>query len=728
MTEYGGLPDSAPRFGTGFNYALWTAGTELTFHNVPWTSDYRDIVRFESRATLDEYLHTVEGEHGFTLSSYAKAYETVRIGLPFNAVYGFNYLRVHNPAMPVGNDVPFTFYYFIKDIRFIAPETTEIVVQLDVWQTFCWTVEFGNCYIERGHVGVANERAFEDYGRNFLTVPEGFDVGNEYYIETVYEHRIADNGVSNPDDPMDTRKYHVLVWSATDIAGGEYGDTTAPNLQTAAASKFENLPNGTGMLWFTDPSDYAAMAQALKRYPWISQGILTVMIVPPFTLPDTAYEDRTVTVDGIEFGFRYVNSSGSRLQNKLIVLQSDWRDTINLPDRYRHLDKFKVYPYMAVELTTYMGTPLLLKPENMPESDFKVMRMEHYALPSPRLAFVPWRYNGRAGYADGAWDSWVNSHDHAEFLDMVTGIINFPTFSIVNDQYRNYLASNANTIAYQYAQADWSQQRALTANQLGYEQATAGMDLQNMLTALGIGAANQSMELSNFTTGARGIVGAAGNGVQGVIGGAMRGGGLGAVAGGIAGAIGSLSGALIDINQTTQQTAISNALASSQNTARVGTSGFMRDTNKDFADFAARGDYAQAIAAINAKVQDAKLIQPTTAGQVGGEAFLLTAWKWALHAKVKRISPAAQISIGEFWLRYGYAVNRFGTPPASLRCMSNFTYWKMRETYLKAGPMPESYKMAIRGIFEKGVTVWTDPAVIGRVDLADNEPLKGVRL
>lgn len=44
----------------------------------------------------------------------------------------------------------------------------------------------------------------------------------------------------------------------------------------------------------------------------------------------------------------------------------------------------------------------------------------------------------------------------------------------------------------------------------------------------------------------------------------------------------------------------------------------MRDTNRDYADFAARGDYANQIGAINAKVQDATLIQPTTSGQVMG--------------------------------------------------------------------------------------------------------------
>ena len=103
------LPGGMPRAGLDHNYAVWSAGTRLTFHNVPWNSDYRDVVTFPSQSKLDEYLLSgslVE----FTTSSYAKAYENVRVGLPFNAVYSMNYLRVENPMQPVVGDAPRVFY------------------------------------------------------------------------------------------------------------------------------------------------------------------------------------------------------------------------------------------------------------------------------------------------------------------------------------------------------------------------------------------------------------------------------------------------------------------------------------------------------------------------------------------------------------------------------------------------------------------------------------------
>ena len=83
--------------------------------------------------------------------------------------------------------------------------------------------------------------------------------------------------------------------------------------------------------------------------------------------------------------------------------------------------------------------------------------------------------------------------------------------------------------------------------------------------------------------------------------------------------------------------------------------------------------------------------------------------------------------IGDFWLRYGYYVNRWLAPPADLKCMENFTYWKMQSVSLSASEVPELFKETIRGIFEKGVTVWNDPDKMYRIELDDNEPVKGVR-
>lgn len=153
---------------------------------------------------------------------------------------------------------------------------------------------------------------------------------------------------------------------------------------------------------------------------------------------------------------------------------------------------------------------------------------------------------------------------------------------------------------------------------------------------------------------------------------------------------------------------------------------YMRDTNKDLADWAARGDYQQNVAAINAKVQDTALTPPFTNGQSGGETFNMIYGGLRVYMHIRSVNSDVAAMIGDYWLRYGYAIRRFIAIPPSLQVMQNFTYWKLSETYISSGRVPEFAKQAIRGIFEKGVTVWSDPKKIGNVDWADNQPLKGI--
>lgn len=227
-------------------------------------------------------------------------------------------------------------------------------------------------------------------------------------------------------------------------------------------------------------------------------------------------------------------------------------------------------------------------------------------------------------------------------------------------------------------------------------------------------------------------MGAGASVLGGALGGAIRGGGAGAAIGAAGAGIGAASNLIQAGMQTSandEMLAIRNLAAGQNIAAQQSQGGYIRDTNRTLADFAARGDYSNAIAAIQSKVQDAALIQPTVSGQYGGDAANHAHATSELSIRWKMIDMAAVKRIGEHWLRYGYAVNiQVYDLPVDMMVMTKFTYWKLSETYIRAGGMPESFKQAIRGIFEKGVTVWRNPNDIGFIDHADNAPLTGIRI
>jgi len=253
-----------------------------------------------------------------------------------------------------------------------------------------------------------------------------------------------------------------------------------------------------------------------------------------------------------------------------------------------------------------------------------------------------------------------------------------------------------------------------------YNQASNAIGTSKELNQISNSASQRQTALANETAGYNAMVG----GASGLIGAAGRGDAVGA----LTGVAGTAADYAIRTNQNSMSNAISVGASQAGNRAQNQNSAYTRDTNLDYATFANKGDYENNIAGIQAKIQDANLIQPTTSGQVGGDAFLLAVYKWGYDLKLKMVSGAVMRQIGEYWLRYGYQVNQFSTMPATFQVMTHFTYWKLSETYITGASCPEQFKQAIRGIFEKGVTVWKNPNDIGTIDIANNQPLEGITL
>jgi hypothetical protein len=731
-------------FGYQFNYANWVAGTRVSLVNVPWNNDYRDVVRFANRAALSAYITSLEvAEFVIDDMIRLKVGEPVRIDLPFNSVYRFNYLRVSNPVGPIPGDIQRDYYYFINDVREIAPNTTELVLQLDVWQSFVYDITLGNCYIERGHIGIANENGFDAFGRNYLTIPEGLDIGGEYMN---IHHRNIDVMRARKDEE-DYNLFSILIVSTVDLTA-DAGTIEAPVLKTAKGGNTMGMPNGADVyiLGGQPETSIGLLFDYLSDKPWVSQGIVSISVVPPPQNYGIGGGDY-ITIPGTSISLERLNDVPATSTPYDMI--TNWRNhaavNAHLTNRYKHLKKMLVYPYTILELTTFEGKPIILKPEAWAEPSARVNVRVSYAPPHMRMVISPRRYNAKADSSINTWqippvysgpDRTVEGDDGGDFLDVMTMISDFPSFAIVNNMGIAFLAGNANQLAFSRQSADWAQQRALRGSQVAYDQATGAMDTARALTDLGNTADYAQTMLGNSNMYAQGGINAlgsiAGGTVQGGLGGAAAGPGGAAIGAGMAAVgntVGSLFGAM-GTNQSAETAARAQSLRAAANQAgniqNNKQAGLIRDTNRDLSQWAAKGDYENSIAGINAKTQDAALTQPSTSGQIGGNAFNIINRAATISLRIKMLDSAALAVVGEYWLRYGYAVRRFGTIPANLMAMTKFTYWKLLETYISGGPMPEGFKQAIRGIFEKGVTVWADPADIGNIDIADNEPLEGI--
>ena len=671
-----------------FTIASWPVDSRATLYRVAWDSNYRDVVRFENEDERDSYFESLASDSvAITEMTYLRINEPIRINIPFNACYNYNYIVVENPELPVpGETTPPKLYYFITGAAFDAPNTTVINVQLDVFQTYLFDFELGQSFLERGHWPMSEFNklvSFDDEtvkfswadARKYLIAPEGLDIGNEYVISWANHYDLTKGIYVNGRLQDGSDGWAILVMSTTNLFDN-WGNESSPSLDTADGCAIDGLISGCEIIMFWTVEAYAEFCQEVSKAPWVSSGILCITAVPRIIL----YQAFT---DGYFYPTSYngtphqdVYKVPKTLDSNYKLFDSGYDFKMNyyngLPSRIRNFYKLYTFPYAVIELSALNGCTLLLKPELM-NTDTINLNSESCVVPGNiRLALYEFvDFESRK----------THRYDKGYGIDVALWFDNFPQFAITNDNYLMYLAGTTHTRQYQYQAAGWAQSRANMQNQQNFTNVNAQLATQ---------AENQQLNLRNqmsqtFFQGASDVL--------------------------------SLNlGGLISPFKSYVNADLTNQMF--QNT--LGTNTQIANDNYFLANNIIQGDYENAIAGINATVQDAALLQPSVSGTNGGDAFNISNGLFGYDIRYKTPTRRYQFILASYWGRYGYAYHQYMKPPKNLKCMKHFTYWKLKDSYIIAAQADETSKNVIRAMFERGVTVWNDPTEIGTVDPLDN--------
>lgn len=756
VSEVGvGAAESA--IGQRLSDVVWPAGTKLTLTNVEWDSDYNNVVDFGTVERRNEYFEGAASSGVSTTlnaCTYAFPGAPVRVDLPYHAAYTYNYLVVENPRLPIDGEpdaIP-VFYYFIQDVAYIAPNTTELTLQLDVWMTYRFVMRLGRAFVERGHVA---KHAYEnsqletnEKKRRYLTAPEGLDVGNAYQItnESIYTMGGGLDGGAT--------EWTVIITSAVDIEcddpAATFGTPKDPKLKMADGMIVDGVPSGC-QVWGMEVHNFLEFCKVISDYPWISTSILSITAMPEGCITHdgntkiagvAAYHIKSQNIDmtgsGSGSGFAYQRPSGG----------VDAFLAANVTESWDAEPKARVYPYSYIAVDNMCSTPLLLKPEAFYKDEAEWAHVFTVCPPFQRIFAYPVNY-GLAGevtkttreykkFRLGDTNATTQEYPLGQTLANALTWSEFPSFSILNDSYINYMASNANSLQYMRNNAGWIKDRTVEAARVNY--ANASRSIEAASTA-------QGLRYDYQKTGAQGTL--QGN-LTTRIGSALSSGysaagyntdkatdALGKLglndntSGMLANFAGNLSATAGMIQNTTDYTT-GIAMANMQQKSFDVTKGAERanaNANRKLANWAAAGDYRQAIAQINATTQDAELLPPTQSGVAGGGmyavlgALALTNY----YMTANTVNPQYQAVISSYWQRYGYAVQEYVEIGDNISLMTCFTYWACQDVIVTGDEIGEPYRLAIKGIFEKGVTVYRDPAdIVAGVDImTQNAPEQG---
>lgn len=294
----------------------------------------------------------------------------INLPLPFDVLSRYNYLRVEFPfqtseAEPIeyesegGRRV---FYYFIKSVKQLSPNSTETFLQLDVWMTFINSCDFEYSMLERGHAPLAASK-LDDYLSNplknnkYLLADDINTTSN--YVVSDYEMEVLNKG-----------KMYVCFSLCASISGN-WGSIHSDSWQIPEQPQIQTqgVPNNLNVI-AVKSEDYSGFMETIfSEYPQFYRTVRAI-----FLLPENLFE-RTGSTKFAGKDVYFVDAT----QKEILDIKLT-EDMFGYNDKYKHLTKLYTFPYAYLELSDANGTTFQVRIENT-NNNLKAMNTLNVAAP-----------------------------------------------------------------------------------------------------------------------------------------------------------------------------------------------------------------------------------------------------------------------------------------------------------------------------------------------------------
>lgn len=149
-----------PEPGANFDYSRWqNARATLKLFYVKFDNTYNDVLYFDTDAERDAFFNDY-GNGVSTIVTLTSGFDkfpldSLRIPIPYNDAQRYNYcfIEITLPADGLQYQTEYRLrrYYFVTDSKQLAPSTTEIQLEYDVWTNDARHMEISSAVLTRGH-------------------------------------------------------------------------------------------------------------------------------------------------------------------------------------------------------------------------------------------------------------------------------------------------------------------------------------------------------------------------------------------------------------------------------------------------------------------------------------------------------------------------------------------------------------------------------------------------
>nr|DAJ67199.1 MAG TPA: Major tail protein [Bacteriophage sp.] len=771
------------RYDNKLDYSRFKPTARLKMCNVPWCGDYDNVVKFDDDAARDAWFDALEGETvNLDTMFNVKPDGASKVPVPVTSAQGYNYLVVDLPRMTsdaqplayAAGERKRRYCYFIQDAQQLSPNSTRLLLTLDVWTTYINEMRFDYVLLERGHAPVATS-SVADYLANprensAYLLSDDVNTGGEPYVETA-------RAVKNYS--AETQRACIATYA--DLQG-DLGTASAPKVPAISE------PDVSGVLaprvYSVSVGDLQPFLRALEsNAPWMKSTVLGVFFAPSDLLTQSA----PFTLWGVPVT---VLDAVQKIENFMQPGVADF----GYPAQAAGFAKLYTYPYAAIRIGDERGQTSTVRIEDLGANGIQLASAVNLVMP---YISIDARLLGIAGATDsltfqtiegrtysygGAWGKYLKSWNlpvmqvsqSAASRAAYTTVYNRAHARLAAD---NALASSLASNSTAYTNVDNSAKNVTDNNTVNTEANTAVTKNSNDWALTGAAASNNKLkddcdadnetstamkgvqnEVVSITT-ANNNASAIANTLGSVVTGGLTGGSEDAKSAAIGGVADlavaiPMANAAAAISQTSNSLASTlaqtNALKKTANAAKFTAETWRIQNNastiattlrneastkvannnaavmranagntKSTGDANANRTHATAIDAIAAGLNQASVAAPAQFGAGANGQSSATAPR-ALFAQVVTQRECDIMNAASAFARYGYTLMREFSMER-MQVMRHFTYWKCAEVWCSGnGNALEGAQGAIKDILIRGVTVWSRPEEIGRVSIYDN--------
>lgn len=357
------------KYRNNFDYSRYNdTQMHLMLCSVPWDmgeahignrtiSGIGNVVWFETEAKRDAWFDAIPDDKCIRFDTkYKELHRDNQIVLPvpFDVACSFNYLTVeYEPFTSEDELIQYEtnnglnkWFWFVREVEFIAPNATKIHLLNDAFQTFMYRLHISNMILERGHAPL-------------------FAIDVDDYLSRPIDHNTGllaeDVNFGNEPCRVKSTRAHVFnddcyaVFACTSAPDSEdWGIKANDNWETP--SHWTDTVNGAPaycMFACSVANLNTLLREAERTYPQFKQTVKGIFFAP-----------KELITLGSSFTFATVTCSWVSTSQKQIELIEIDKSMFNYPARYANIAKLYTFPYACIQVTDENGNTDVIKIED----------------------------------------------------------------------------------------------------------------------------------------------------------------------------------------------------------------------------------------------------------------------------------------------------------------------------------------------------------------------------